>query len=211
VIALKWLQDCATITPAIQPEPRRMGVDLARQGGDANAVSVFDEQRRMIAHRKWFSDDTEVTVAHIMEIANELGVKPEHVRLDSCGLGGPIVDRLRGLGWDVEAVDFGSGAEYEWIEVTGETTEFVNRRAELYWVMRELLRKSLISIPEEFSEVWHELTAVERKPEPADKGRIKLEAKEEVRKRLGRSPDSADSAVIALSNVGCSLAEARWI
>lgn len=211
VVALKWLQDCASITPEIPPEPRRMGVDLARQGGDANVIAIFDERRRLIVLKKWYSDDTEPTVAWIMETAREYQVLPENVRLDGCGMGGPIVDRLRGLGWNVESVDFGASPEYEWIETTGETTEFTNRRSELYWVARELLRKRLISIPEKFGEAWLELTGVERKPEPADRGRIKLEAKEEVRKRIGRSPDSADAIVIALSNVGCSLAEPKWI
>ncbi len=211
VFALSWLEAAADL----KREPcdvRRMGLDLARQGGDANAVSVFDETRTLVAHRTWHEDDTERTVARAMETALEFKVAPENVKVDACGLGGPIVDRLVGLGWNVEPVDFGAGPEYDWLEITGESTQFVNRRAELYWTLRELVRRGLVTIPREFSpNVWRDLTAVERLAEPADRGRIKLEPKEAVRKRIGRSPDSGDSAVLAFSNVGNSGPIARFV
>jgi hypothetical protein len=200
VIALQWLENCAEIVPPVT-EQFRMGVDLARAGGDANAITILDEHRRVVHHETWHEDDTQVSIGHVMSVAKDWGVVPENIAVDACGLGGPIVDQLWAAGWSVEPVDFGAGPEYEWIEVTGQTTEFVNRRAELYWVARELLRLGLVSIPRGFAMIWRDLQAVERKPEPSDGGRIKLEPKEDVRKRIGRSPDSGDSFVLALSNV----------
>ena len=200
VVALQWLEDCAEIAPDVT-EPYRMGVDLARAGGDANAITILDERRRVVHHETWHEDDTQVSVGHVMAVAKDWGVLPENIAVDACGLGGPIVDQLWSMGWSVEPVDFGAGPEYEWIAQTGQTTEFVNRRAELYWVARELLRLKLMSIPRQYAMIWRDLQAVERKPEPSDGGRIKLESKEDVRKRIGRSPDSGDSLVIALSNV----------
>lgn len=202
VISLALLEEADKGTVGVDEDPR-IGVDLSRsEEGDPNVLSYYDRTRTLASQDEWFEDDSEKTVYRIEEAVRELGVKPENVKVDVGGLGGPIFDRLRGLGYNVDGVDFGAGPEYDWQEYTGETTQFLNRRAELYWIMRELLRRRLICIPRKFELVWRELLAVNKKQNPNDSGKLRLESKLEVRKKLGGSPDHADSSVVALSNVG---------
>lgn len=201
VISLKMLEEASAGTVDVK-DVRRIGVDLARSGGDANVLSYYDETRTLIEQREWFEDDTQKTIAMVMEAVNEFGVERENVHIDMGGLGAPIYDSFHALGFHVDGVDFGAEPEYDWAEYTGETTRFVNRRAELYWAMRELLRRRMVCIPKRFVRVWRDLTSVEREADPHDKGGIKLEPKDKVKKKIGRSPDHGDSSVIALSNVG---------
>ncbi len=210
VISIDDLERAADGTVGVK-DVRRMGVDISRQGGDSNVIAVFDETRTLVHVETWSEPDTMVTVDRIVTAMKEHNVEASNVKLDACGLGGPLVDRLAELGVAVDPVDFGSLPDYDWRDVTGETTQFKNRRAELYWVMRELLKRKQVSIPRQFSEVWRDLVAVNRKPSSADRGVILLEAKDDVRTKLGRSPDCGDAAVLALSNIGAWVPMASFV
>jgi hypothetical protein len=77
---------------------------------------------------------------------------------------------------------------------------FVNRRAEAYWTMREELDPeqdggSIIALPPD-PELRSQLAAATY--EVKTRG-IQVEAKDEIKKRLGASPDKADSAVMCLA------------
>ena len=76
----------------------------------------------------------------------------------------------------------------------------MNLRAELWWNLRELLdpnprvNPSPIALPPD-DVLLADLTNVRYKFD--SKGRIQLESKEEIKKRLGRSPDRGDAVVLA--------------
>lgn len=81
---------------------------------------------------------------------------------------------------------------------------FVNKRAEWYWNVREILDPTThptICLPPD-PQMKVDLCAPRWRPTP--KG-ILVESKDDIRKRLGRSPDSGDAVVYALSNE-CSIA-----
>ena len=75
---------------------------------------------------------------------------------------------------------------------------FKNKRAELYWSLREALEQGKCSLPAD-DELIADLSAV--RYEFAQDGKIKLESKDDTRKRLGRSPDRADALVLALTSL----------
>lgn len=131
----------------------------------------------------------------------------ERCSVDKVGLGEGVCDRLGEMGIFVQRVDFGSPPVGDWRELTGEV-EFDNRKAELFWVMRRALQEGMGRIPErdEFSRVWEELPWITY-DEVWKGGRtvIKLEKKEKVRERHGRSPDYADAAVLAWSRAGIGM------
>lgn len=69
-------------------------------------------------------------------------------------------------------------------------SRFANKRAELYWTMREAFENGLLSIPND-SELIEELACIKWKRN--DKGLIQIEPKDDIKRRLRRSPDKADS------------------
>ena len=97
-------------------------------------------------------------------------------------------DRLGELRYNVEGVHFGGGAK--------DSKRFKNKRAELFWNLRERMERGEISLPDD-EELVADLSAL-RYVFTQD-GRIQLESKDDVRKRLGRSPDRADAVALAFA------------
>jgi hypothetical protein len=84
-------------------------------------------------------------------------------------------------------------------ERSRDSERYHNLRAELWSNFREFLdpEKEAISLPPD-DELLSELASVKYKID--SRGAIQIEAKEDMKKRLGHSPDRADAAVLAFSN-----------
>ena len=144
--------------------------------------------------------DTMETTGHVkslIDMARIGRVKPLAV-IDAIGVGTGVVDRLREQGIKVDAFMGSSKAKYH--DKTGELT-FLNRRAESWWNLRDLLNPAFdgpsIAIPTaEFSPT---LTGDLIAPmwDQTSTGAIKIEDKDDIRKRLGRSPDEGDAVTMA--------------
>lgn len=136
--------------------------------------------------------ETAGLVKGIVEHAKISGVKQRQKPLaviDAIGVGTGVVDRLRTQGVRVDAFVGSQKAKYA--DYTGEIT-FLNRRAEAWWGLRDLLNPAfdpIIAIPDD-PELLGDLIAP--KWEEVGKGHIKIEDKDEIIKRLGRSPDVGD-------------------
>ena len=68
----------------------------------------------------------------------------------------------------------------------------MNRRAENYWRLRRALERGEVALPDE-PRLVEELLAV--RFEVTSEGKLKIEPKQNIRVRLGRSPDFADALV----------------
>ncbi len=169
------------------PERARLtlGVDVARSvAGDLNAIAVV-RGPKLEEVLTWRSADTMETVDKVLH--QVVARKPDAIYVDVGGPGGGVVDRLRQLGHRVHAVHFGGAAK--------DKQRFRNRRAELFWCAREQLEKGRVSLPDD-DEIVADLSGI-RYQFTAD-GRIQIESKDEIRKRLGRSPDRGDALALAL-------------
>ncbi len=84
-------------------------------------------------------------------------------------------------------------------EKSSDSERYHNLRAELWWGLRERLNpeKELIALPPD-DELLSELASVKYKVDA--RGAIQIESKEDMKKRLGHSPDRADAVVLAFSN-----------
>ena len=78
---------------------------------------------------------------------------------------------------------------------TGRST-FANLRAESHWHLRTLLEQGQIALPHD-EELFDELAAIRWRA--TSNGKIQVEPKEDLKNRLGRSPDRADAVVLAFS------------
>jgi phage terminase large subunit-like protein len=166
-----------------------MGVDVARSlNGDANCVSLCRGGRVTIPPL-WREPDAMKTVARVAHLVAQTG--PKRVRVDETGIGAGVVDRLRQMGYAVEGVNFGSAAN--------DPKRFKNKRCELYWSLREGLEQGKVSLPDD-EDLVADLSALRFDFDAA--GRIVLESKDDVRRRLGRSPDRADALVLSVPVTG---------
>lgn len=178
-------------------EPREGGIDVGA-GGDR---TVIRERRGLRAGRveTFLDNDPMRTVGRLVEKINEWGLK--RVKVDSIGVGWGVYGRLWELSSvhnplgecthnaEVVAVNFGEAAD--------EPDRFLNKRAEVWWTVgRENSRLRRWDLSEVDDDTIAELT------NPAyeildSKGKVKIEKKEEVIKRMGRSPDGADALLLA--------------
>lgn len=193
---------------AEQLVPVELGVDVAGGGSD---MTVIRERRGVTLGREWEhrEDDSEKVAAHIADAVIETGATT--VRIDSTGIGWGIVGLVRKLlrearnGCHVEGVNAASSPSAgSGVSTDGRpTTGFLNARAEMWWTMRELARAGGMDL----SQAENADTLVVQLAEPtwsvnASNGKIVIEPKEEVRRRLGRSPDNADAALLAFYTAG---------
>ncbi|MGV2914568.1 hypothetical protein [Streptomyces alfalfae] len=177
-------------------EGRRFtGVDVARSGGDSTILAhrCGVAITHLEAHDK---EDTMQTTARVQAATGEAGdVIPV---VDSMGVGGGVVDRLRELGVPVLAY---TGAA----KTNGRTRDgewgFKNVRGQAYWRMRELLDPAYdpeIMLPPD-DELLADLTAPMWDTTTGVPPKIRVEPKEDLVKRMGRSPDKGDAVVMAFA------------
>ena len=111
---------------------------------------------------------------------------PAHVFIDEIGMGAGVVDRLRELGHPVRGINVANRARQDEI--------FVNLRAEGYWTLADRFRAGTISIPYD-NQLISQLATL--RYDFDSRGRIKIESKDDIRKRGLPSPDRADALMLA--------------
>lgn len=163
-------------------------VDVARYGGDRSVLAVWQGMKLESLQARQGLD----TMALASWISSEINRKnPQAVVVDEIGVGSGVVDRLLQLGHgQVVGLNVGSAANRNDI--------FMNARAELYWSLREAFERGEISLPDHEG-LLAELSAL--RYGYSQHGRIKLEAKEQTKRRVGRSPDLADALALGFAAV----------
>lgn len=200
VIPLAWVEranerwydlhdDAGAWKPDALPYLTNVGVDVARSGTDLTVVAprhrnVID---RLILYRKASTMKTAGAVAGYLKA----GV---YATVDVIGIGAGVVDRLREQ--DLAVIPFHASERSDRRD-SARLLEFINRRSAAWWHLRELLDPDSgedIALPPD-DELLGELVAP--KWFESSNGRIQVEKKDDVRKRLGRSTDKADAVVMA--------------
>ena len=74
--------------------------------------------------------------------------------------------------------------------------KFLNTRAASYWNLRGLPERGKIAMPRD-ERLWDELCEMQWRT--TSEGRIQIEDKEQLKGRLGRSPDRADAVSMAFA------------
>lgn len=156
-----------------------LGVDVARFGDDETVLYGCDVGGNVFPPLVRKGRDLMDTCGLIARL------NPTHLVVDDTGLGGGLTDRLREIGFTVHAETFGAGAI--------ESDRFFNRRSEMYLVARDCIRDRKLK-PSADKRTLADFAAVSYGFD--SKGRIKLLPKEEIKKRIGRSPDRADGFVL---------------
>jgi hypothetical protein len=198
LIPLSWVaaaqqrwRDWADAGRPDQPGPKIVGVDVARFGTDKTCLAIRRGDVIPSVTRYAKLDTTQVTSLVAAELAEHSQAR---AIVDDIGVGGGVVDQLRAARRPV--VPFTASAATGRRDVTG-SWSFPNVRSAAWWHMRELLDPALgatIALPLD-DELAAELTAPQW--EPAAGSKIVVESKDSMKKRLGRSTDTADAVVQA--------------
>jgi hypothetical protein len=222
VIPLAWVEaaverwhawDLAGRPPV---EGRRvLGVDVARSGGDSTVIA----HRHGVCIAELEIHDREDTMRTTARVQGALPRQPDTERgapdaedsedtdgpvaggaaavVDSAGVGGGVVDRLRELRAPVLPY---TGAARTRVRTREGEFGFFNTRSGAYWRVRELLDPAFgaeLMLPPD-DQLLSDLTAPTWKEVTGVPPKIQVEPKDDVVARLGRSPDKGDAVVMAL-------------
>ena len=167
--------------------PKVMGVDVARSG-DCESVMTVRQGRKVFPQTYWRESDSMQLALLIAEGLRFY--RPQLCFVEGNGLGGPIVDRLRQLGWGDVVIEVNPGHRLK------QTEEFYNLRAQWWNALKTAMSDGLElpvepGSPDKAPELDAQLAMQEYLFDEKSL-QLKLTPKEE----LPYSPDRADSLVL---------------
>lgn len=172
--------------------PLRLGADIAGMGRDnsvlcprfGNVVTKFDSYSGN-------GNADHMRVAGI--ISNRLNQNPKSKAfIDTIGEGAGVYSRLQELGYE-NAISCKFSENADRLKDVTDVYEFANMRAYLFWAVRDWLDPSKnpdACLPPD-DELLEEATEIKWKFQ--SNGKIIIEPKEDIKKRLKRSPDKFDA------------------
>jgi hypothetical protein len=183
----RWLERERPKTPLTA-----VGIDAARGGDDCMTLSRryddwFDEVR------KWPGVLVPDGPAAATLVHAELGIEiPGYINVDVIGIGSSTFDHVRPIYPLVVPVNVSSASEYR--DRSGRL-KMRNLRAEIHWRMRDALdplNGSNLALPND-PEVLADLCAARYQVTTAG---VLVESKEDIKERIGRSPDVGESILL---------------
>jgi hypothetical protein len=170
---------------------KRISADIARSGTDKTAIAIrYGDIITEI--RKSHREDTMQSTGRIRGLLES--IEGSSAIVDVIGIGAGVVDRLRELKMPVEAFNASQGTKKR---DRANEMGFTNTRSAAWWNLRELLdpaNNSEIMFPDD-DLLTGDLTAPHWRI--ISGGRIQVEPKDDIKKRIGRSPDDGDAVVMA--------------
>ncbi len=195
IIPLAWIEAANARWQALEESGEwgaftRAGVDVARSGSDATVIALRHGDA-ITELRRYSGQDTMETTGQVASILSAHGGEAV---VDVIGIGAGVVDRLKEQGARVTA--FNAAEHSDARDGSGELG-FANKRSAAWWHLRELLDPAsghqLALPPDDL--LTGDVTAPRWRM--TSSGKIQVESKDEIRKRLGRSTDDGDAVVMA--------------
>lgn len=199
VIPLEWIEQAierGRNTVLSEHDTITVGCDPARYGTDKTAVAVL--------HGKTIRPISYTSKQSTMETSGRIASrfnKKIPIAIDVIGIGSGVFDRLRELQFNVTPVNVAEAARSDrgdpLTDITG-TLEFFNLRSYLLWHLRDMLNpdnEDAIGLPDDPKLIGDLCTPQYRY---TSSGKIQVESKKDIRKRLKRSTDGADAVALAL-------------
>jgi len=164
-----------------------LGVDVANsENGDKAAIARGRGNALIRVDDFQCPDANQLGKRDVLYLIKEHDIPPYMVGVDGVGVGAGTVNALRECGYAVKNL---GGADTPVEQGTEE--EFNNLRSQMYWQLREDLRNGVITLPND-EELFADLIT----PKWFTRnGKIVVESKEEIKKRLGHSPNKGDAVV----------------
>jgi hypothetical protein len=187
----RWLETSKPEVPLTA-----VGIDPSRGGADKTALS-----RR---YDNWFDEvmTWPGVVAKDGAIVAELTrqsigeIEPGYMNIDVNGIGSSVFDHLKVMYKNVMPFNGAEASSYR--DKSGKL-KMRNKRAEMYWRMRDALDPvdgDNIALPSD-TELLADLCSARYEVSSAG---VKVEEKEKIKERIGRSPDTGEAVMMCLFN-----------
>lgn len=170
---------------------QRLGVDVARFGDD-DTVFAREEGNDLVELEPYSKLDTNETSQKVKQWILEYNIDADMVGVDGVGLGAGVVDNLHTWGYNVKEIISGA-SPVEGVFGKDTVYQFYDLRSQMWWFMREKLKNGELKISVDSKRLMEDLTAPKYKIQ-GDKT-IRVESKQDIKKRLGRSTDYGDAYV----------------
>ncbi len=188
LIWLAWIDKVQAQRPEGEDSFFTAGVDPAGPGDNETSVCIV-EHHHITGMRSWRKADPR---GEVIAYLNGFGARLKEVRVDVDGIGYYFARHLEDEGFNV--IDFRNGEKSEVLDKAGKP-RFENKKAESYWNLRSLFRSGLVTgkiTPKHRSQ----LSSIRHGNHPKT-GAVRIESKEAMAKRGVKSPDEADSHMMA--------------
>jgi len=214
VVPHNWAAQCRYLEmPVHETDDVEAGVDVG--AGNDRTVVTIRRGGAILYIQEFTSPDPTTTVGAIVLVLREWNVKT--VKVDSIGVGWGVYGHLRALSsrhdasplevLDAQRATASTGHDASVVPINvamsptaGNEHLYYNRRAEMWWLGRELSRVKqwdFSALNQDIQDrLIRELTMPLYKIVAA-KGQVQIEAKKDIIDRLGVSPDVAESVLLA--------------
>jgi phage terminase large subunit len=187
LLSLTWLERAQNDDRAFPDEPIRAGLDVAGPGED-ETVLTLRRGPQIILQVSWPDADPR---GQVVAVLNQYREHLDVVNVDSIGIGYGMYLHLQDQGFP--AYPLNVAAETRFPE------KFVNLKAELYWGLRQRAQDGdLCGLDDDTT--LSQLAGIRYKHN--SRGQILIESKEDARKRGVKSPDRAESTMLAFAEPG---------
>ena len=177
-----------------------MGVDVAQSEAGDKAAIARGTGAALHEVESFQCTDASVLGERVVIEAQQKGVLGKHVGVDAIGVGSNVVNAGKRLGFPMVAIqsaemaqpekDAAMDVEVGMTPVVG-VERYQNLRSQMWWQLAQDLQHNRLAMKRNDS-LKRDLLAVQWEPK---NGRIAVELKMQVRKRLGRSTDEGDAVV----------------
>ena len=177
------------------------GLDVARFGDDSTALAKRCGNTLLEPVKEWRKIDLMQVTGIIVREYEIASPRPAAINVDVIGLGAGVVDRLRELGLPVRGVNVGESPATD-------GNRYMRQRDELWFKGRDWFETRAVSIPND-SGLIAELVSPKYKIESA--GKLKVESKDDMKKRGVKSPNKADAFLLTFAGGDHAMAMSRHV
>lgn len=171
----------------------RWGLDVARFGDDSTALAKRKGNTQLEPTKEWFGKDLMQTVGILKQEYDTAKEKPSVICIDVIGIGAGVVDRCKEIGLPVAGVNVAESASVD--------GKYNRLRDELWFKGREWLEARDCKFCDDEALIA-ELTTP--KYSILSNGKLKVEGKDEMKKRGVMSPNRADAWLLTFANNGAN-------
>lgn len=183
VIHSDWVRMAINREIPIEDKPL-LACDVARFGDD-EIVIYFGKGYALVEQDIKLKKSTMETAGRLIAMRKRLNARL--IVTDDVAVGGGVTDRLREMKERVLPINGGNEALQK--------DRYSNLKTEMWWHARQLFKEGTVSI---FNDpiLMRQLSAV--KYTYRSNGKLMIEPKKEVKRRIGQSPDRADALILML-------------
>lgn len=176
-----------------ESEKKYISADIARYGNDSTVITLWKGFHCYEIH-KYKKTGLDIIAEEIKRLAHMHGIPFSHIIIDEDGVGGGVLDHLRGAkGFMGNRTPFPN-------RLTGKPDNYRNLKSQCSYIFADFANEHKIridAIGDVRDKLIEELEQIKAK-EALDDTKLQVESKDRIKEILGRSPDLSDAMVMRM-------------